>query len=501
MSDDVTTETASTEWEDGEEEMFYRDETMNSIILATGGQLKEVNVEQEEWFQQALRDQEAFLNVEQEAGEDDEINPLEVAKELSELEEEPFRREESGVDEEWILLQVVSRKRHKGVTYYLCQWKGYLSQPTWETEEDLADEGWAPLIEQFLKDRQTSNSSHQLTAEERERQSARDSALLAHGRQAYHPFNGQVGAPRAPPCPPGEFNPEVFWPDFMTRITGEMNKTYNGVVYVQNIVNPMIRRTFTKHWLTGGVGVPVMVFHGSSERNIPGIIQHGLVIPGSRPGVRVENGSAHGLGIYTSRTPATPTGYCNGGNYMFCCAVLVGGKFCTTTVTPGEWIVMMNPEQVLPCFLIQWGYPQGNYYTDADDAYPTQKTVPQYTNQLYKGTEALWGVRKPYESSLLQWATCKAEKYDPKKCYVWTPSTGNCSRPPPIPPQVIKRVQKDDAQRNHASNQEKHYPKAIPEKPPAWEKTIYHVTKKQLRGQAKRVKDLYRSGAVRQKGK
>jgi hypothetical protein len=54
-----------------------------------------------------------------------------------------------------------------------------------------------------------------------------------------------------------------------------------------------------------------------------GIINNGLRIPGTG-GVRVVNGSAYGVGIYTANNPQTSVGYTRGVNMMFVC---VGARF------------------------------------------------------------------------------------------------------------------------------------------------------------------------------
>ena len=40
-------------------------------------------------------------------------------------------------------------------------------------------------------------------------------------------------------------------------------------------------------------------YHGTRVANIPSILTTGLKVPGADSGVRVANGSAHGVGIYT----------------------------------------------------------------------------------------------------------------------------------------------------------------------------------------------------------
>ena len=45
--------------------------------------------------------------------------------------------------------------------------------------------------------------------------------------------------------------------------------------------------------------VPDYGYHGTRVQNIPSILSTGLKVPGQQSGVRVANGSAHGVGIYT----------------------------------------------------------------------------------------------------------------------------------------------------------------------------------------------------------
>ena len=48
-----------------------------------------------------------------------------------------------------------------------------------------------------------------------------------------------------------------------------------------------------------GTGALDYGYHGTRQANIPSILGTGLKVPGNESGVRVANGSAHGVGIYT----------------------------------------------------------------------------------------------------------------------------------------------------------------------------------------------------------
>ena len=52
------------------------------------------------------------------------------------------------------------------------------------------------------------------------------------------------------------------------------------------------------HWAHDGELQPAL--HGTNESNLTSIYSRGLLIPGSDSGVKVANGSVHGVGIYTA---------------------------------------------------------------------------------------------------------------------------------------------------------------------------------------------------------
>lgn len=62
------------------------------------------------------------------------------------------------------------------------------------------------------------------------------------------------------------------------------------------------------------LGTVVPAFHGTHKNNLDSIYANGLLIPGQGNGVRVANGSVHGLGIYTASMSSSslPRGYARG---------------------------------------------------------------------------------------------------------------------------------------------------------------------------------------------
>lgn len=61
-------------------------------------------------------------------------------------------------------------------------------------------------------------------------------------------------------------------------------------------------------------------FHGTAVQRLQSIFERGLLIPGQENGVKVVNGSAHGLGIYTAQVdaPSLSLGFCRGGPMLVC---------------------------------------------------------------------------------------------------------------------------------------------------------------------------------------
>lgn len=93
------------------------------------------------------------------------------------------------------------------------------------------------------------------------------------------------------------------------------------------------------------------VYHGTDPKNFQSIFSRGLLIPGKANGLRVENGSAHGLGIYTAvlDNPWLSHSYCRGGGVLLVCACLEGGKNSDAHLKRvGGALVIFDPDRVIP---------------------------------------------------------------------------------------------------------------------------------------------------------
>jgi hypothetical protein len=376
--------------EDSQEvEDLYRDDTMEEIAaeLAPLGTI-ERDSSQCEWYNVAMADLREYEALQarkaEEAGdeeiEDDETDSEEDVEE-SEEPEDFFRtssRDSTGRgcdDDDWVVDQILAKKRKKWINYYQVKWKGWPTF-TWETEEDMEEYGWGDWLVQFetdeinrkrqekrdsclwmllrLRSKAKSHRVHLVQAEKDDRY-----ALYNYHREACR-LLGKITNDYRSPSPrisrgePGSFDPDEYWPDYVERIKEAFRPTGWIAVRIQNIVNPSLQSRFTELFNDPQSGVPVMTFHGTSAECVPGIITGGLRVPG-RNGVVVRNGSSYGVGIYMSTAATTPCSYIRGPiMIVVVSATLVGTRFLTSTQSiNGDWIVVSNEEQVLPCYIVE----------------------------------------------------------------------------------------------------------------------------------------------------
>jgi hypothetical protein len=100
------------------------------------------------------------------------------------------------------------------------------------------------------------------------------------------------------------------------KIYGAQHSVY-GMCPVRH---PETLNAFYHRYLESGGNTPIVALcHGTARKNAAGIVEHGLRVPGE-VGVRVENGAACGVGIYTALQPIISMGYLHGDGVMFICA-------------------------------------------------------------------------------------------------------------------------------------------------------------------------------------
>lgn len=88
---------------------------------------------------------------------------------------------------------------------------------------------------------------------------------------------------------------QQFLEQYAGNLHAELGKGYK---LTPAEVAPGIKEQFVKEQKETSA-VPDYGYHGTKVANIPSILSTGLKVPGQKSGVRVANGSAHGVGIYT----------------------------------------------------------------------------------------------------------------------------------------------------------------------------------------------------------
>eukprot|EP00039_Didymoeca_costata_P007648 m.102262 g.102262 ORF g.102262 m.102262 type:complete len:407 (-) comp13765_c0_seq5:1284-2504(-) len=117
---------------------------------------------------------------------------------------------------------------------------------------------------------------------------------------------------------------EAFRKSYNTAITSLMGSRQQDECKVKKInvgAEPVKRFMNARRKLNHQ---PILVFHGTDPQNLASIYKRGLLIPGSQRGrdIRVANGSAHGVGIYTAETPYISQSYAGQGRKLIACALL-----------------------------------------------------------------------------------------------------------------------------------------------------------------------------------
>jgi hypothetical protein len=100
----------------------------------------------------------------------------------------------------------------------------------------------------------------------------------------------------------------------------------------------------------------VPVYHGTNVQNYDSIFKSGLLIPGRGNSLRVVNGSAYGVGIYTApvSNPSLSMSYARGDRRLLVCAYLEGKADAKERVAihaPSSAIVIFKPDRVIPLFV------------------------------------------------------------------------------------------------------------------------------------------------------
>jgi hypothetical protein len=156
-------------------------------------------------------------------------------------------------------------------------------------------------------------------------------------------------------------------------------------------------------------------FHGTAAGNLPSIYMHGLLVPGVKNSVKVANGSAYGLGIYTAplTNPSLSWGFCRGEPSMLVCGVLdnADGSFrverqSDEVLHVGGAMVICDAKRVAPLFVATRDVQAGTRATKAKTIMAISRAVLARKRQVtYAKPMTRLGkcpVRKSAEAFLLR---------------------------------------------------------------------------------------------------
>eukprot|EP00760_Papus_ankaliazontas_P011829 PhM_4_TR15065/c0_g1_i1/m.500 len=240
--------------------------------------------------------------------------------------------------EQYQVSRILNRKQRGGVVYYHVEWKFY-PHTTWESGDVLRDEGQGLIVNEY---------EAKWRADHADRPSRKTKPKMpARRRPTQQTKPVDLSTLHDTPLPG-----PLCWTRWVSHAVQKFH-AQSGVLAtsIECVVQDHLLRCYLREY-SDAVNVR-LVYHGTRQGNIYSIINNGLYVPGTM-GVRVENGSAHGVGIYLAESPSTSMSYTRGSQKMFVCAVILGVQHFHTTLRDCSIVVVTNPAQVLPLFLIHF---------------------------------------------------------------------------------------------------------------------------------------------------
>eukprot|EP00760_Papus_ankaliazontas_P023024 PhM_4_TR19121/c0_g1_i1/m.66722 len=252
---------------------------------------------------------------------------------------------------EFVLEEVVGRRRYKGATYYQCKFH-MEPQPSWEPEDDLLDAGHLPKIEAYLNKKRVKPAKKPSTK-------TRDNVRLI--REAY----AQV-IPSKCFNVIDQQNNNAFLIDRIVSRANESMMTVKDLyflpyakaptTYGSAVVgeSPLQRFSAAVNDAKSAHRQPVLevVFHGTAAANIPSICCRGLLVPNTVSDVKVSNGSAYGVGVYTARVPNISVSYARNTDLMFVVAAHITDSCLRST--NNNILVFDQAQHVCPIALMRF---------------------------------------------------------------------------------------------------------------------------------------------------
>lgn len=211
---------------------------------------------------------------------------------------------------------------------YLCKWKWYV-EPTWEPRGWLEDEGYGPKLTAF------------------------DAEWEARGRSEGRPKDTVVTESHQVQRAALERAFDALFPDIAKTIADIYYKTgYPALQYdfvapigpAHRVLNHLMKRSSAK---------PMLLFHGTRAPCVRNILRLGLIVPGTH-GVRILNGSVHGVGIYTATSPSVSYGYTCERGFMFICVGAVDPSDPRVTRPRDDYCVFQSAGLVTPVWLVHF---------------------------------------------------------------------------------------------------------------------------------------------------
>jgi hypothetical protein len=175
-------------------------------------------------------------------------------------------------------------------------------------------------------------------------------------------------------CDAEDIHFRVIESQIQSRVHNGYGYTCNNLSSITYIVNPILahkfeekRKEFAKKYemLLESVK-PLLLFHGTKLQNIDPICENNFSI--AKLGGNTGNRGYYGAGIYFSCHPQVSLGY-SGSNTLLACLVIVGRAFISQhnvgcSLTEGydshtspdgtAEVVIFNPDQVLPCYIVKF---------------------------------------------------------------------------------------------------------------------------------------------------
>lgn len=152
---------------------------------------------------------------------------------------------------------------------------------------------------------------------------------------------------------------------------------YWGVISLDNApLNPVVQMRFLRA-LAGRHNLLQPAFHGTNANNLSSIFSRGLLIPGSESEIRVVNGSAHGVGIYTARLRGVSIsmGFNRESARMLVCAVIDDALESSDPERLGNYMVTARSSNV---------HHVGDAMVVFDDAFVVPLLIAEKSNKPYR---------------------------------------------------------------------------------------------------------------------